>query len=227
MVDLPSKPLADVDPEFEAMALETGAFTYELHGTSTREKLLQNLANDICRLHLGLAFRLHVRAAAMYGIPFADLLALIRFTAPYAGYPAAADALGRLGELAGEFGIDTAPGDPGRAPPATGPSIASDDPWVARFLADRTARAWSEKRLTPRERAVVALTTDVGRQTLGESFRLHVRLAQDGGMTEEEIRDVVRFCGEMGLATAAAAIHALGEILPAQDGNEERHRVGG
>jgi 4-carboxymuconolactone decarboxylase len=48
MVDLPSSPLAACDPQFEKMALETGGLTYELTGTSLREKLLQNITNDIC-----------------------------------------------------------------------------------------------------------------------------------------------------------------------------------
>lgn len=52
MVELPSQPLADIDPEFRAIALETGEWTYGLSGTSTREKLLLNLANDVCREHL-------------------------------------------------------------------------------------------------------------------------------------------------------------------------------
>jgi 4-carboxymuconolactone decarboxylase len=62
-VDLPSSPRAVVDPEFERMALETGAFTCGLSGTSVREKLLQVIANDVCRAHLGLAFRMHLMAA--------------------------------------------------------------------------------------------------------------------------------------------------------------------
>ena len=63
MVDLPSQPLGDIDPEFEKIALETGELTYSLSGTTMREKLLLNLANDICREHFGLAFRLHIQAA--------------------------------------------------------------------------------------------------------------------------------------------------------------------
>jgi 4-carboxymuconolactone decarboxylase len=106
MVDLPSQPLGDIDPEFQKIALETGALTYSLSGTSTREKLLLNLANDVCREHLGLAFRLHVQAALSHGVPFADLLGVVRFIGPYAGYPAAADALERLGAVAAELGID-------------------------------------------------------------------------------------------------------------------------
>src|SRR5215212_4122831 len=106
MVDLPSQPLGDIDPEFQKIALETGDWTYSLSGTSTRQKLLINLANDVCREHLGLAFRLHVQAALSHGVPFADLLGVVRFIGPYAGYPAAADALERLGAVAAEFGID-------------------------------------------------------------------------------------------------------------------------
>ncbi len=97
MVDLPSQPLGDIDPEFEKIALETGELTYSLSGTTTREKLLLNLANDICREHFGLAFRLHIQAALFLGVPFADVLGVVRFMGPYAGYPAAADALEHLG----------------------------------------------------------------------------------------------------------------------------------
>src|SRR5215217_3640875 len=96
MVDLPSQPLGNIDPEFQKIALETGELTYGLSGTSTREKLLLNLANDVCREHLGLAFRLHIQAALSHGVPFADLLGVVRFIGPYAGYPAGADALERL-----------------------------------------------------------------------------------------------------------------------------------
>jgi 4-carboxymuconolactone decarboxylase len=213
MVELPSRPLAEIDPEFERMALETGELTYGLHGTAVREKLLQNLANDICRLQLGLAFRLHVQAAHMHGIPFPDLLALIRFVAPFAGYPAAADALARLGELAVELGMDTRPDDPGRSDPETIPGIASSDPWMAQFLADRTDRAWSERRLSSRERAIVALTVDVSQQTLDASFRLHLRWALDSGLSPNDIRDAVRFCAEMGLAKAVTALDVLDALL--------------
>jgi hypothetical protein len=48
-------------------------------------------------------------------IPYPDLLALVRFVAPFAGYPAAADTLARLGELAVELGMDTRPDDSGRS----------------------------------------------------------------------------------------------------------------
>src|SRR5919199_2424120 len=106
MVDLPSQPLGDIDPEFEKIALETGEWTYGLSGTSTREKLLLNLANDVCREHFGLALRLHVQAALSHGVPISDVLGVVRFMGPYAGYPAAADAFGHLGDIGAEFGVD-------------------------------------------------------------------------------------------------------------------------
>src|SRR5829696_8270564 len=106
MVELPSQPLGDIDPEFEKIALETGELTYGLPGTSTREKLLLNLANDVCREHFGLAFRLHVQAALSHDVPFSDVLGVVRFIGPYAGYPAAADALECLADVGAELGVD-------------------------------------------------------------------------------------------------------------------------
>jgi alkylhydroperoxidase/carboxymuconolactone decarboxylase family protein YurZ len=49
---------------------------------------------------------MHLMAATkMHGVPYADVLALIRFVAPYSGYPAAADALGALPEIARNLGV--------------------------------------------------------------------------------------------------------------------------
>ncbi len=47
--------------------------------------------------------------------------------------------------------------------------------------------------LSDRERAYLALAANVAQQTLGGSFRLHVRLAREDGASPAEIRDVVRF----------------------------------
>jgi 4-carboxymuconolactone decarboxylase len=224
VVDLPSSPPGAVDPQFEEMALETGGLTYGLTGTSLREKLLQNITNDICRLHLGMALQLHVTAAKMHGIPYGDLLALVRFVAPYAGYPAAADALGRIGEIAVRVGFDiTVEPDPEKDPVTDGRPdqpdavLSSPDDWMAKFLVSRTSRAWSEERLTPRERAIAALTTDVSLHTLGDSFRKHVQLLQASGASVDEIRDVVRFTAEMGMAGSIDAMAELDEILSGKD----------
>ena len=225
MVELPSQPLGDIDPEFQKIALETGEWTYGLSGTSTREKLLLNLANDVCREHFGLAFRLHIQAALSHGVPFSDVLGVVRFIAPYAGYPAAADALGRLGDIGAELGVDVrsvaaeadVDGSSGvpdrRLRPDEGFEVT--DEWLAGFIASRTARSWAVPGLSARECAYLALTADIAQQTLGDAFRVHVRLARESGSTPEEIRDVVRFLAECGIAKAAAAMRELDTILEA------------
>jgi 4-carboxymuconolactone decarboxylase len=223
MVDLPSQPLGDIDPEFQKIALETGGLTYGLPGTTTREKLLLNLANDVCREHFGLAFRLHVQAALSHGVPFSDVLGVVRFIGPYAGYPAAADALERLGAVGAELGVDVR--SAAAESSVDGSSEAPDerlrpdegfdttDEWLAGFIESRIGRSWTVPGLSAWERAYLALTADVAQQTLGDSFRLHVRLARESGASPEEIRDVVRFLAECGIAKAAAALRELDTVL--------------
>lgn len=221
VVELPSSPLAEVDPEFEKIALETGELTFGLTGTSVREKLLQNLTQDICRSQMGLAFRMHVTAAKMHGIPYPDLLAAIRFIAPYSGYPAAADALAQLQRVATEIGMDTSNVGNTPSPVHDGKPaefVGVNDAWMAAFLNSRTARAWCEHRLSRRERSIIAITADVSQQTLADSFRFHVKLALDAGLSKEEVRDVVRFCAEHSLARAIAAIVALDALLAPTEG---------
>jgi alkylhydroperoxidase/carboxymuconolactone decarboxylase family protein YurZ len=221
VVDLPSSPLAEVDPVFEQMALETGTRTFGVSGTSTREKFLQLFAYDVCSHTLGMAFRMHLMAATtMHGVPYADVLAVIRFVAPYSGYPAAADALGTLPELARSLGLDTSvPADAaldsvdGGRPGQPGPTHTSSDAWMSEFLASRVGRSWSEERLSPRERAFVALTADVCLQTLGDTFRRHVRVAQEDGVPDEDIRDAIRFTAELGIARTVNALEELQKIL--------------
>jgi alkylhydroperoxidase/carboxymuconolactone decarboxylase family protein YurZ len=207
-----------VDPEFEKMALETGGFTYGLSGTTVREKLLQVLSNDVCRGHLGLAYRMHVMAAKMHGLHYADLLALLRFVAPYAGYPAAADALERLGALGPQIGLDTATEPEDRpAEEAWGEradaALESSDEWMKQFVASRTGRSWTEERLSARERIIVVLTTDVSMQVLGHPFREHVQAARKIGLSPDEVRDVVRFTAELCSARTVAALAELEQVL--------------
>jgi 4-carboxymuconolactone decarboxylase len=216
MVELPSRPLAEVDPEFEKIALEGAAFTFGLPGTSIREKILQNLTQDVCRSQLGLAYRMHVTAAQMHGLSYAELLAAIRFIAPYSGYPAAADALARLNQIATEIGMNTNDLGAPAAPGADGSSIESlqtEDEWATEFLGWQVSRAWSEEALGRRERAVMAITSDVSQHALDDSFRLHVKLALDAGLSRDDVRDVVRFCAEHGRARAVAALRQLDNVL--------------
>jgi alkylhydroperoxidase/carboxymuconolactone decarboxylase family protein YurZ len=223
MVELPSQPLADLDPVFKQIALETAALTFGLSGTSTREKLLLSLANDICREHFGLAFRLHVQAALAHGVPVADLLGVVRFLGPYAGYPAAADALEGLGAVTAELGVNERnPAQPHVGSAPRGQHLEPDDgfettdAWLAAFITSRTGRAWAEPRLSARECAYLALAADVAQQTLGPSFRAHLVRAQASGATPDQLRDVIRFLAECGIAKAAAALRELEAILSNQ-----------
>jgi hypothetical protein len=59
----------------------------------------------------------------------------------------------------------------------------------------------------------VAITTDVGMHTLGEPFRGHVLLARRIGLSDEEIRDAVRFTAELCSARAVVAVAELDRIL--------------
>ncbi|WP_454792741.1 carboxymuconolactone decarboxylase family protein [Mycolicibacterium lutetiense] len=214
MVDLPSSPLADIDPEFEKLALETGGLTFGLPGSTPREKLLQVTAHDICRANFGLPFRMHITALTMHGVPYADILSLIRFVAPYAGYPSAAGALGRVAEIAAGLGIDTTTERSRVTGETADVTLPVADPWMAEFCASRLGRAWSEQRLSPRERAFVALTAHVSQRSLGESFHRHVQFARTVA-TPDEIRDAVRFTAELGVTEAIAALESLERVLAA------------
>jgi 4-carboxymuconolactone decarboxylase len=216
-VELPSGPLGEVDPQFEKLALDVAAFTFALPGTCVREKLLQNLTLDVCRSHTGLAFRMHVTAANMHGLGYADLQAAIRFVAPYAGYPGAAEALARLKEIATEIGMDTSDLDEAPAPDTAGDMVRcldTTDEWTTKFMDWQMSRAWSEGRLSRRERAVMALTSDVGRRDIDESFYRHVELALGAGLSSDDIRDVVRFCAEYGITGTVAALRELDNVPP-------------
>lgn len=213
-MDLPSSPLGELDPQFEKLGLEVAAFTFGLPGTSAREKLLQTLTLDICRPHLGLAFRMHVTAATMHGVSYAELLAAIRFVAPYSGYPAAADALARIKQIATEIGMDTSDlGDPPTSDTAVVGCPETTDEWTAEFVQWQLSRAWSEDQLSGRERVIMALTSDVGQQADGESLRRHVELALDAGLSADDVRDVIRFCAEYGIGRAVAALRELDKVL--------------
>jgi 4-carboxymuconolactone decarboxylase len=219
MVDLPSQPLAELDLRFERIALETGSSTYQIPGTSTREKLFQCLADDICRGHLGLAYEMHIRAALSYEVPIEDIVALIRFMGPFAGYPASADALARAVEAASALGLaDHDPqadhagtGPLPELPPLDGPAPreTSADDWLAGFVESRTGRAWQEERLSPRERCLLLLTADVAQQVGPEALRHDVQLALSCGVPSDDIRDALRFTAEFGIDRADVALRAF------------------
>jgi alkylhydroperoxidase/carboxymuconolactone decarboxylase family protein YurZ len=145
--------------------------------------------------------------------------AAVRFLAPYAGYPAA-EGLERLGAVAAALGADgQAAAKSGGAPETRDEPREPDDgcvttdAWLAAFTTSRTERAWAEPGLSARECAYLALAADVAQQTLGPSFRAHVARALACGARPAQVRDVIRFLAECGIARAAAALCKLEAIL--------------
>ncbi|MFC7624691.1 hypothetical protein [Microlunatus sp. GCM10028923] len=213
MVDLPSSPLAEIDAEFERVALETGGLTFAQTATSAREKLLQVTAHDVCLANLGLAYRMHVLAGGANGIGYADQLALIRFVAPYAGYPAAASAMLALRQHTEQLGRET-PNDleAETVEPEHTPNWPIADAWLAEFVDSRLRRAWAEARLSVRERAFVALTALITLGELGEPFDRHLDLALQVA-DQAAVRSAVRFTAELGVTRAGNALQRLDRYL--------------
>jgi alkylhydroperoxidase/carboxymuconolactone decarboxylase family protein YurZ len=58
------------------------------------------------------------------------------------------------------------------------------------------------------------ITTDVSMQAIGHPFHGHVQLALRLGLSDDEIRDAVRFTAELCSARTVAALAALDRILP-------------
>lgn len=213
MVDLPSSPLAEIDAEFERVALETGGMTFAQSATSAREKLLQVTAHDICLANLGLAYRMHLMAGGTNGIDYADQLALIRFVAPYAGYPAAASALHALREHTEQLGRETPNDVDAKADePELVPGWPIADAWLADFVDSRLRRAWAESRLSVRERAFVALTALITVGELGEPFDRHLELALRVA-DQAAVRSAVRFTAELGVTRTGNAVRRLDRHL--------------
>jgi 4-carboxymuconolactone decarboxylase len=59
----------------------------------------------------------------------------------------------------------------------------------------------------------MAITSGVSQQALEDTFRLHFELALDAGLGRDDVRDVVRFCAEHGIARAVAALRQLDNVL--------------
>ncbi|HEX6445628.1 MAG TPA: carboxymuconolactone decarboxylase family protein [Streptosporangiales bacterium] len=232
MLELPSGPLQERDPRFERLALDVGELTYALPGLGYREKLLLCLAGDVCRGHLGLALRLHVQALLAHGVPFADLLATVRFVAPYAGYPASAEALAALSAIgaelgaAAEDGADAAAGLDGteRDEAAALYEPSTTDDWFTRFAASTTGWAWRETRLGRIERAYLALAASVAMHSFDRSFRRHVELALEAGATPAQVRNAVRFTSEFSVLDADTALVELDAILGPEPASTQEAR---
>ena len=95
-----------------------------------------------------------------------------------------------------------------------------------------TAEA-DEPDVTPRERILITLVTDICGQVLGMPFDLHVRAALDTGVDADDLRELLRFTAyESGYPAALAALERLTEIerehgLPGPTGQSHQVNAGG
>jgi 4-carboxymuconolactone decarboxylase len=208
--------IAALDADFAKMAVVVGQHAWGLPDLTMREKAFVFLAADLCSHCLGFPLQTHAQMALSQGVSLAALQEAVRHLAPYVGYPTAAEALMALAQMdssqktAADARTKNSPFD---LDEATAARIAHLDDRFAAFYAEQFTARWGRPELSVRERALTTIATDVLNGTLDESLRLHVGLALDNGVTEEQIRAVILQVAEFGIAKAWRAFSALSEIL--------------
>jgi 4-carboxymuconolactone decarboxylase len=196
-----------LDPAFGRMAAEVGTHAWSLPQLTMREKTFAFLAADLCTANVGFPLLTHVQMAEANGVSVPECVAAIRHLAPYAGYPTAAVALqqlatsGNLEEAQPVYGWELAA--------ETVDALADLDEEFAGFVANQYNQRWGRGDLSPRERALACIATDVLNQTLDESFTLHIDLAFAAGAGDEQVRAVVLLVAEFGIAKSWRAFRAL------------------
>jgi 4-carboxymuconolactone decarboxylase len=199
----------DLDPIFGRMATEVGVHAWSLPQLTMREKVFVFLAADLCTGNVGFALLTHVEMAGANGVSVSECVAAIRHLAPYVGYPTAAVALQQLRQLepSGERAEQSGAGQ--QLPDEVRTALTELDAGFAEFFAGQFNQRWADGDLSPRERALACLATDVLNQTLDESFGLHVALAYAAGADDDQIRAVLLLVSEYGMAKAWRAFRAL------------------
>ncbi len=212
--------VAALDADFAEMAIAVGRHAWGLPQLTMREKAFVFLAADMCTHGLGFPLQTHVEMARSQGVSVATLREVVRHLAPYVGYPTAAEALARLGEIE----------DPPQKAPEHRPTerlnpdnraierIALLDRKFAKFFTDQFADRWGRPELSIRERALATIVTDVLGGTLDDSLRMHVELALGNGAAEEQIRAVLLLVAEFGIAKAWRAYQAISGIFTPESG---------
>ena len=199
--------VAALDSAFGRMAAQVGMRAWSLPQLTMREKAFVFLAADLCSANVGFPLMTHVQMAEANGVSNAECVAAIRHLAPFAGYPTAAVALQTLAHK----------GDSKEPQPVHGWELAAEtvdtlaelDAEFAEFLTDQYNQRWGSDELSPRERALACIATDVLNQTLDESFSLHIDLALAAGAGDEQVRAVLLLVAEYGIAKAWRAYRAL------------------
>jgi 4-carboxymuconolactone decarboxylase len=209
-----------LDPKFGAMAAEMGNRAWGLPGLTIREKTFLFIAADLCSGGLGFPLATHVQMGGMHGVTLPECRAAIRHLAPYVGYPTAAVALQQLWHNAaepasGDRDPQLVPARPGTGgapviPDAAAGKLRELDSDFADLVTGQYERRWrDDPDLSPRERALTCLATDVLNQTLGDSLALHVRLALTESVPVADIRATLLLVSEYGLGKAWQSYDAV------------------
>ncbi|HEY4021175.1 MAG TPA: carboxymuconolactone decarboxylase [Pseudonocardiaceae bacterium] len=217
--------LRALDPVFAQMAAASIGYAAAAPNLTEPEKVFLRLTADVCQQCLGLPFEVHVRGGVKQGVSTSDMRALLRFISYDAGYHAVLGAFERLAELETALGLSSADAEP--LPDelvATGPNAAPSplppraratlqglDPSFAEYfdLQSRMRSISGPGTLTERERAFTTMSIDTHYQTLGDTFRLHIQRALDGGATLADVRAVLRFNAQFGATRAWHAWQAF------------------
>jgi 4-carboxymuconolactone decarboxylase len=201
--------VAALDPEFGKMAVEVGTHAWSLPQLTMREKTFVFLAADLCTANVGFALLTHVQMADANGVSVPECVAAIRHLAPYAGYPTAAVAMQQLRQADNTESPQPQPVSGWELAEQTVNGLTELDEEFAEFVANQYNRRWGSGELSPRERALACIATDVLNQTLDESFSLHVDLALAAGAGDEQVRAVLLLVAEYGIAKAWRAYRAM------------------
>lgn len=201
--------VAALDPEFGRMAAEVGMHAWSLPQLTMREKAFVFIAADLCTANVGFPLLTHVQMAGANGVSVPECVAAIRHLAPYVGYPTAAVALQQLRQLDQSEGPPSEPVYGWDLASETVDALAELGEEFAGFVANQFNQRWGSGELSPRERALACIATDVLNQTLDESFSLHVDLALAAGAGDEQVRAVLLLIAEYGIAKAWRAYRAL------------------
>ncbi len=201
--------IAEIDVEFEHAALSARNTVWAVEGLSEREKVLLSVGNDVCSGALDISLDLHVRLAIENGVSFDSLRETARHLAPYCGYPRSLTALARIAELEKRFEPFRAGADSTDEPAFEALETLKMLAAVAGPLNTQVQRTWRRPYLSIKERALLALLSDVQYATLGLSFNVHLDIAYASGLTREKIEAVFRFISGFGISRAADAREAL------------------
>jgi 4-carboxymuconolactone decarboxylase len=199
-----------LDPAFGKMATAVGQHAWSLPQLTMREKAFVFMAADLCTANIGFPLATHAQMAAANGVTVAECVAAVRHLAPYVGYPTAAVALQQLRQQGGSEAPQSVSGERQTLPDHVVASLRELDEDFAGFFSEQFDQRWAgDDELSPRERALCCVATDVLNQTLDESFALHVELATSAGATRDQINAVLLLVAEFGMALAWRAYRTL------------------